>query len=627
MAEPAELKPDAGPRPALLILHVGPPEPADAATTVYRTVQPCRALGELPEVTVISGSVLSPELYRPIAAADGRDLLTAADVLVIRDVGDPDLLPLLAARRREGRLTVFEPGQRLLAAPGAAPLADLAARSVVPQLARLADGVQVAGPGLEGQLGPLNPRRACFPSQLWEMSEAPVPRAPRAKGELVIGWMGGVADGEDLATALPALAGVLDRHPEARLALLTDPALADLAAALPAGRVDLRPAGTLADAQRFLDQIDIGLIPLNATQDRLLSDVRALEYAARGILIVCADVDPFRDLVRPGQTGLSFRDAGELETVLERALADAELRATVVAGAARAATARIERDHAADRLGFYLSLAAQRGLRWPPRGGQPASEWLRAAGPALRFPGAQYAALGSSQVERLLVEGCRRRAAGDSAEAVRLFNEAEGLDPTSHLPPLLLGGALADPSMAADVLARAEARRPTSCRAAYERGLRELARGDQAAATAAFEKARAIAPVFGAPQERLGQIAEAAGRAADAARLYEDAALQNPSFALPVARLALTAQRRGEIARAVALLERALAADPELPLIHLLLGRTYLALGRLHQARSHLERAAAGQASGWLAPLPAGFSEVEEPAAALEALATAENRG
>ncbi|HXU60753.1 MAG TPA: hypothetical protein VN962_03570, partial [Polyangia bacterium] len=63
MAESAELKPDAGPRPALLILHVGPPEPADAATTVYRTVQPCRALGELPEVTVISGSVLSPELY------------------------------------------------------------------------------------------------------------------------------------------------------------------------------------------------------------------------------------------------------------------------------------------------------------------------------------------------------------------------------------------------------------------------------------------------------------------------------------------------------------------------------------------------------------------------------------
>lgn len=626
MAEPAELKPDAGPRPALLILHVGPPEPADAATTVYRTVQPCRALGELPEVAVISGSVLSPELYRPIPEAQGRDLLTAADVLVIRDVGDPDLLPLLAARRREGRLTVFEPGDRLLAAPGAEPLSDLAARSVAPQLARLADGVQVAGSGLEEQLDALNPRRACFPSQLWEIA-APAPRPARAAGELVIGWMGGAAEREDLAAALPTLAGVLERHPEARVALFTDPALAEVAAGLPAGRVDLQPAGSLADAQRFLGQLDIGFIPVAAGRDRLRSDVRALEYAARGVCIVCADVDPFRDLVRAGQTGFLFRDAGELETALERALADAELRGEVAAGAARAAAERIERQHAADRLGFYLGLAAQRGLRWPPRGGQPAAVWLTAAGPALRFPRSRYAALGSGEVERLLVEGTRRQAAGDSAEAARLFGEAERLAPESHLPPLLLGSALADPGIAADVLARAEARRPTSCRAPYERGLRELARGDRAAAAAAFDKARAAAPVFGAPQERLGQLAEADGRAADAGRLYEDAALHNPSFALPVARLAVTAQRRGELPRAVALLERALAADPELPLTHFLLGRAYLELGRLHQARAHLERAAAGQASGWLAPLPAGFAELGDPAAALSALASAENRG
>ncbi len=69
---------------------------------------------------------------------------------------------------------------------------------------------------------------------------------------------------------------------------------------------------------------------------------------------------------------------------------------------------------------------------------------LDAAGPALRFPGSQYAALGSGEVERLLVEGARRRDAGDGAEATRAFAEAERLAPDSHLPPLMLAGVLSD---------------------------------------------------------------------------------------------------------------------------------------------------------------------------------------
>ena len=53
MAEPPQLNGEG--RPALLILHLGPPDPGDAAAAIYRTVQPCRALGELADVAVISG--------------------------------------------------------------------------------------------------------------------------------------------------------------------------------------------------------------------------------------------------------------------------------------------------------------------------------------------------------------------------------------------------------------------------------------------------------------------------------------------------------------------------------------------------------------------------------------------
>ena len=483
--------------------------------------------------------------------------------------------------------------------------------------------MQVGGFGAEGQLNALNPRRARFPSQLWEMPS----REPRVReAGLVIGWTGGPAEREDLAIAIPALAAILDRHPDVRVAVQGGREIGEVVAALPSDRVTLVPSDAATD--RFLATVDIGLLPLApASRERFVSDARALEYAAHGVLVIASDAEPFRDLVRHGQTGLVFRDPGDLETVLEHALSDPEPRAAMLARAASAAAERLERPHAAHRLGFYLSLAAQRGIRWGSRAGQAHTAVLDGAESALRFPGSRYAALGSGEVERLLVEGLRSRATGNSAEAARAFADAERLAPDSHLPPLLLAGVLSDPTRAIDALARAEARRPGSCRAPYERGLRELARGDQTAAAEAFERACTAAPAFGAGQERLGRLAELAGRSGDAVRLYEESALQNPSFALPVARLAVQAQRRGEIARAVALLERALAADPELPLTHFLLGRAYLELGRLHQARAHLERAEAEEPSGWPAHLPDGFSEPGDRAATMAALARAENRG
>ncbi len=611
-------------RPALLVLQIGPPETADAATAIYRTLQPCRALGELADVAVISGSVLSPELFYPIQRDTGGDLLSAADVLVIRDVADPDLLPVVASRRREGRLTVFEPGARLLPGPVSHGSGDLALRGLGPQLARLADGLQLPGAGLEGQLDAINPRRARFTSQLWE---APPADAPRRSGpEVTIGWIGTAAERPDLAAALPALGVVLERHPEARLRLLSDAELDDLLAPLPRDRVSLVPAGSISDTQQFLEALDIAIVPLAAGEpDRFLSDVRALEYASAGVLPICADAEPFRELIRPEETGFLFRDAGELESILERTLAEPDLRAAVVGRAMRAAGERLERQQSAHRLAFYLSLAAQGGVRWPATR-HSATAWLEAAGPAIRFPGSRYAALGAGEVEHLLVEGTRRRAAGDVAEACRLFAEAARAAPTSHLPPLELGATEPDATAAVAALARAELCRPSSCEAAYVRGLRELERGDEAAAIAAFERARSIAPTFGAPQERLGALDEQRGKAAEAALLYEEAALQNPSFVLPIARLALLAQARGELGRAAALLERALAADPALGLTHFLLARVYLEAGRLHQAKAHLERAEAGQAGPWRAQLPRDIS-LPGPDTVREALARAENRG
>ena len=130
---------------------------------------------------------------------------------------------------------------------------------------------------------------------------------------------------------------------------MTEDAVRPLLDPLPAGRVSFTPWGALASYYRFLETIDIGIAPLAPTPyNRCLADTRFMEYAAHGVLAVCADLEPYREVVRPGETGYLFADAAELETVLERALVEGDVRAAIPARAARyAASERLERRHAA----------------------------------------------------------------------------------------------------------------------------------------------------------------------------------------------------------------------------------------------------------------------------------------
>jgi tetratricopeptide (TPR) repeat protein len=585
--------PEAG-RPPLLVVHVTSALDPPGRERVTRTERPCRALGELEHVAVVSGSLASPGFL-----ASG--LLDEADVVVLADAADPDLLPVVDARRRQRRLTIYEIGQHLFSPPPhgrtAARARDLLLRGMPSQLARQADGLQLATPALDARFGLLNPRRAVFPSQLWE---APAPPAARARpaGRIVVGWGGSRAHADDLAAVAPALRGVLERHAEVDLALMGPPELAAELGALPAGRLTLVPAGSPDDYDRFLDGVDVGLAPLLPTEfNRCRGDARYLEYAAHGVLAVCADLEPYRGSVRPGQTGFLFRDAAELETILERALVEADLRAAATATAAReVGETRLERRHVGARLAFYLETATRLGVPLAPRPGAPAPDRLARLGgePAFTYAGSRYVAVAGGATEALLHLGLEARRAGRLDEARRCFTEARRTAPLAYFPELLLGETEEDPRLSIEALERAAELNPRSCLAPYLLGVRLGYAGAPDEAAAALQRARAIAPSFGAPQERLAELAAADGRIEEACQLYEEAALQNSAFALPVARLATIALDEGRVDKAVGLLERSLAADPDLWLTNFVVGRAYLEQRRFHQARVHLQRALEG---------------------------------
>jgi tetratricopeptide (TPR) repeat protein/glycosyltransferase involved in cell wall biosynthesis len=610
----------------LLVVHVTSALDPPGRERATRTEHPCRALGELERVAVVSGSLASPALVR-------AGLLEDADVLVISDAADPDLLPVLEARRRRQRLTVYELATHPFAPPRhgrtAARAGDLVLRGMPAHLARHADCLQLATAALDVRFGALNPRRAVFPSQRWDAPPAPSPRA-RPTGSFVIGWAGSLSHEDDLRAIVPALRGVLARHAEVQIAVMGDAGLGGALDGLPADRFTLVPPGSPEEHARFLGGLDVGLAPLEPTEfNRCRGDARYLEYAAHGALAVCADLEPYRGAVRPGQTGFLYRDAGELETILERVLAEPALIAAVTTSAAREVGAeRVERAHVGARLAFYVETAARLGLPLRPEG-RAIDDVFAGLAEAPPFASSRYVPLGGGLTETLVRAGLDERRAGRLGEARRCFTEARRESHDAYLPELLLGETEEDLPLAVEALERAAELNPRSCFAPYLLGVRLGYAGIVDEAAAALQRARAIAPSFGAPQERLAELAAAGGRIEEACQLYEEAALQNSSFALPVARLAALAVDQGRIDKAVGLLEHSLAGDPDLWITNWVVGQAYLEQRRFHQAKLHLTRALQGaeDRGAVLAALAKAEIGVGDLAAAREALEEARRAG
>lgn len=543
---------------------------------MYRTRQPCRALGELPGVEVASGSLLAPAVHAR---------LLVADLLVLCDVVDADLLPVVEARRAAGRLTVYEVNDHFLAPQPWNPTAYLArnllSRSLSSQTAARADAVQFSGEALATEFARLHPRRVVFENQLWAVP----PLRPRTvKDRLWLGWGGSLGHLEDMRWVMPALRAALSRHPQLGLAIMGAAELAPLLDGLPPGRTRYRPGGSLEEYEAFLDGLDLGVCPLLDTDfNRGRSDVKFLELAVRGVPALCSDLPPYQTSVISGETGFRFATLDELGAQIDRLVADAELRARVGAAAHRyVASARRERARIGRRVEIYAAWADDRAVPDPLPGG---ADWI---GGRAAFAGSRYGALEGS-AEAVLREGLMLARDGRHEEAATRYRAAAAREPGFYLPWLLLGSG--DGPDGLEALERARALAPNAPSVAFQRGVRLEAAGRIDEARAAFAEAAARAPALGAPEERLGLLAHAAGDETAAINHFQRAFAANPYFAAPAVRLASAALASGDRARAMRTLEEALAHDPKLSLLHMMLGRAHVEAEQWREARLHLERA------------------------------------
>ncbi len=329
---------------------------------VYRIQQPAEGLAALPDVQVETVDLLELSDLEP---------LRRWPFLILHHVTDPDVLPVVAARRKRGLPTVYEVADHFLASQAHRPETR---RSGPPDyyhtmlaLIRWCDAVQTTGPLLKQRYQHLNPNVWVFPNLISEVRSRPSEHG--SESGVTVGWGGSARHLPDLESVAEPLKRWLRTRPDVRLEMMGSRRVRALFEDLPAQRFQWHPPGSLQDYLAFLDRLDVGLAPLRATEFNAgRSDVKYLEMASREVAPVCSRFGPYQEVGREGESILRFDDAAEVLRHLERLRTHPEARRRLARNARQWVTenrlATPERWHR--RLAAYRTLAGRVAAGTPP---------------------------------------------------------------------------------------------------------------------------------------------------------------------------------------------------------------------------------------------------------------------
>ncbi|MCX5846821.1 MAG: tetratricopeptide repeat protein [Deltaproteobacteria bacterium] len=391
---------------------------------IYRVEQPSIALGKTGKATVITVNTTSPWFDK---------LCLSADVLILHLLSEHDLLPLLEERKRQGRPTIYELSDNILALHEGVGIrrwfSDPVNLALAFQYMRMADAIQVTGSGLADQFRFINSRMVIFENQM-----ATVGMGERqASDRVILGWAGSSGHRRDIEVVRDVIAQAMRFCPHLDFAYMGDETIYRiLSAALPAGRIIYTPPGTLDDYLGFLQKLDIGIAPLQDNPyNRCRSDVKFLEYASRGVVPVLSSLTPYKASVQQGETGFLYDSPEQLLSILSTLACDAGLRDRISKTAyAYVKRCRMEDVHADSRLTFYSSLI---------QSGKDNSA-LYPEVPLVRCDeNADYFEVATSNVERLIIEGINHEVAGVYEDAVKTYRRAAEESPDYSLPWFWLG--------------------------------------------------------------------------------------------------------------------------------------------------------------------------------------------
>lgn len=450
----------------------------DFGDGVYRFHTPSQALSRLPGVVVAD-----IDLHHRLMPG----LAEVADVLVLTGF-DWDMFPLLERRRAAGRISVFEANDYYYDIQSWNPLSarwlDRSIQDSFHQGMTVADAVQTSTPELARRWRMRTSRPICaFPNQLTDIP----PLTPPTERPLTIGWGGSPGHFADWYHLAPTLEKWLLAHPNVHLAVMNNE-YARPFFRLPAERYRFVPFGSLADYLRFLRGLDIGLAPLLPSDyNRCRSDVKFLEYASQGVAGIYADLEPYRDSVVDGETGLIYRNEEELLGCLDQLVRDADLRQKIRQQAhAYVSSQRRLEQHIGKRHDFYRSLL--------PRG--PQGYTLPAEVVAAAARDGDYLQFRRQQPEELLLSVTGKATTREAVQSLAPIAEQHPhyVSALQHLGRMF--NDLKDYRTALHYLERARPLNPSSARTLCEMGRSFYLLNDDARAKKILQEALTINPYF-----------------------------------------------------------------------------------------------------------------------------------
>lgn len=227
-----------------------------------------------------------------------------ADLLILFQSHDLDLLPIIRRRRAAGKRTLVEYNDNFYDPPVAAPVFDAWTNPLVWQsyerIMNAGDAVIVTGPGLK-QLFSLKTSRAIheirnqLPDEQLPDFESIWPDMTR---EIRLGWGGSQGHMPDLFAFLPALRELIAEFPKLKLCLMGNDAIPNYLD-IPQDRLSFTAWGSMRQYFQFLEKLHMGFAPLLDTPyNRCRSDIKAVEMASRAVLPLIPDLLPYHDFLK-----------------------------------------------------------------------------------------------------------------------------------------------------------------------------------------------------------------------------------------------------------------------------------------------------------------------------------------
>ena len=565
----------------ITVLHLESPSRGGQGDSVYRTEQPCRALGQLPGVRVVTGSFLSPLVHK---------LLPIADVVVLCDVVESDLFPILRQRRAKGLPTIYEINDDFQAPQPWNPTAYLAnnpvTRSLSSQVAAHCDGIQFSTPYLEQRFRALCPHRAVFVNHVWQM---PTWERQQLDNDVRIGWGGSLGHKDDFLRLVDVMVPILARYPFVTFDVMGPQVFWDLCQRLPHGRFTYRKGGSLSDYLRFVSTLDIGVCPLEETDFNLgRSDVKFLEYASHGVATIAADLAPYKASISHGHNGLLYGDVPRLTESLVTLLEQPDRRRQIGETARKyVETHRIEQSHAASRLSFMRDCLDRVTPGAPKKRSQVAVPFaeLNSFTTPLAYSSARTCV--ADTLLGTLLDGLASTRDADAKSAGRCFARASKLAPDFYLPWLYRGSVETDDVLAIGMLQKAAKMQPESVAVLVLLADRLETVGNKEAVVDVLVRADSLAPELGLALARLAEIAEKAGETTRSKEMEALLFSRNPFFALPHVRRVL-GQIEAKQTPKIEMLQACLQHDERNWMTNFALGVAALAVATPGIARAHL---------------------------------------